>query len=350
VTILIAILGLSFLIVVHEAGHMLAARAMGVHVKEYAVGFGQPILRKKIGKTHYSLRWILFGGFVRMKGMDDGEAGPDSYSSKPPWRRAFIIFAGPLANLVAAVLIAFAFFALAPAPVPRAEVAEVSPNSMAEEVGIRPGDELIAVDGERIEGWEGFVSAVSQRSPGEEVTVVVERGGRELEFSGTLTASPEDPDRPLVGVSPVTVQERLPVSEAFARAVQFNVAILLALGDFIGQIITGEQSFRENVAGPVGIVTITGESVQQGFFFLLLAFISLQLAIFNLLPFLPLDGGHLLFIAAEKVRGRPVSRETMGKIGFIGFAVLILFVIFVTVGDVGRLISGEPLIPEQPPE
>jgi regulator of sigma E protease len=350
VTILIAILGLSFLIVVHEAGHMLAARAMGVHVKEYAVGFGQPLLRKKIGKTVYSLRWILFGGFVRMKGMDDDEEGPDSYSSKPAWRRAFIIFAGPLANLIAAVLIAFAFFAFTPAPTPETEVAEISPGSMAEEVGIQPGDELVAVDGERIGTWEGFVSAVAARSPGEEISVTVERDGREQEFSGTLTANPDNPDQPLVGVSPVTVQERLSVTEAFARAVQFNAAIVLALGDFFGQIITGEQSFQENVAGPVGIVSITGESVQQGFFFLLLAFISLQLAIFNLLPFLPLDGGHLLFIAAEKIRGRPVSREMMGKIGFIGFAVLILFVIFVTVGDVGRLISGEPMIPEQPPE
>lgn len=345
-TIIIAILGLSFLIAIHEAGHMLAAKSMGVHVKEYAIGFGRPVLQKKFGKTVYSLRWILFGGFVKMRGMDDEEEGPDAYNSKAPWRRAFIIFAGPAVNIVAAVLIAFVVFAITPiSGDPEPEVAAVVPGSLAEEVGLQEGDQLVSVNGESTPEWDQFQAVVSDQRPGDEVTFAIERSGEQEEYSGALTAAPGDPDRPLVGIQPVIERDLI---AAFTQAVQFNVEIVTTLAWFIGQVVTGELSFQENVAGPVGIVSVTGQSVDQGFFFLFLAFISLQLGILNLLPILPFDGGHLLFIGAEKLRGRPIGRETLGKISLLGIVLLLVFVVFVTVGDVGNLISGEPIIPEEP--
>ena len=202
-TVLVAILGLIFLIVVHELGHMLTAKALGVRVPEFGIGFGPPLLKKKIGSTTYSFRIILLGGFAKMAGMNDEAEGPDTFPAKAPWRRALIIFAGPLANILAAVaILAVVLMTSGAVTAVKPEVQQVEPGSMAEEVGIRPGDRLVAVDGQRIEAWDGFSREVSQRRPGEEIRVTVERGGEERTFSGVLGADPEDPERALVGVRP----------------------------------------------------------------------------------------------------------------------------------------------------
>src|ERR671914_2555337 len=135
-TILVALLGLIALIVIHELGHMLVAKALGVNVPEFGVGFGPALFKKKIGKTVYSFRIILLGGFAKMAGMGDGEEGPGTYQSKSAWRRAAIIFAGPLANILAAVVI-FTGIYMGGVPKPTNEIAEVIPNSLASEANIQ---------------------------------------------------------------------------------------------------------------------------------------------------------------------------------------------------------------------
>ncbi|MBD0354000.1 MAG: site-2 protease family protein, partial [Rubrobacteraceae bacterium] len=206
-TVVVAILGLILLIVVHELGHMLTAKALGVRVPEFGVGFGPPLFKKKFGETTYSFRIILLGGFAKLAGMGDGAEGPDTYQAKALWRRALIIFAGPLANILAAVAILAGVLMVSGAitgvkPV----VDQVEPGSLAERVGIRPGDRLVAIDGRRIQSWEGFTREVSERRPGEEISVTVERGGSEREFSGGLGADPTNPERALVGVRPEIVR------------------------------------------------------------------------------------------------------------------------------------------------
>jgi regulator of sigma E protease len=118
------------------------------------------------------------------------------------------------------------------------------------------------------------------------------------------------------------------------------------LGAFVGDIVTGERSFYNNVTGPVGIASVGSTSVEQGFFPQLLALISLNLALFNLLPLLPLDGGHLFFIAAEKVLGRPVRQETMGRIAALGIALVLMLFLFATYADISKIFTGQPFIPE----
>ena len=167
-TILVAILGLIALIVIHELGHMLVAKALGVNVPEFGIGFGPALFKTKIGKTVYSLRIILFGGFAKMEGMEGvasveettGERGPRSYLSKPPWRRALIIFAGPFANLVAAVVILAGVYIAGVPTDATTEVEEVVPGSMASEVGMQEGPDN-GRNGEGIESW-----AQSRRSGG----------------------------------------------------------------------------------------------------------------------------------------------------------------------------------------
>ena len=346
-TVVVAILGLILLIIVHELGHMLTAKALGVRVPEFGVGFGPPLFRKKIGATVYSLRVILLGGFAKMAGMNDGERGPDTFPAKAPWRKALIILAGPFANILAAVAILAAVLMISGAVTDvRLEVNQVQPGSMAARAGIHSGDRLVAIGGDRIGSWQGFTQEVAKRHPGEEISLTVERGGAERTFRGELGADPADPHRALVGVRPEVVKTRYGPVEAVGLAVRQVVRVSGLLGSFAADLLTGERSFYNNVTGPVGIASVGSASVEQGFFPQLLALISINLALFNLVPILPLDGGHLLFIAAEKVMGRPVSQETMGRVAAIGIALVLMLFLFATYADLSKIFTGRPFIPQ----
>jgi regulator of sigma E protease len=176
--------------------------------------------------------------------------------------------------------------------------------------------------------------------------VTVERGGAQRTFTGELGADPASPERALVGVRPEVVKTRYGPLEALGLAVRQVIRVSGLLGVFVGDLITGERSLYENVTGPVGIASVGSTSVEQGFFPQLLALISINLALFNLLPILPLDGGHLLFIAAEKVLGRPVRQETMGRIAAIGLALVLMLFLFATYADLSKIFTGQPFIPE----
>ncbi|WP_273847114.1 M50 family metallopeptidase [Rubrobacter calidifluminis] len=347
-TVVIAILGLIFLIVIHEMGHMLTAKALGVHVPEFSVGFGPALLQKKIGRTVYSFRIVLLGGFARMAGMDDEEKGPDTYPAKPPWRRALIILAGPFTNILASIVIlalVYMFSGVITGASMRVE--SVVPHSFAAQAGVKPGDRIIAFDGDRMDGWSGFQKAVSSRKPGEKATLVVSRDGHRMTFSGRLGKNPDDPRQALVGVQPQPVRRIYGPLEATGLAASRVWFVTEQLGSFVGQLASGQQSFSKSVSGPIGIVAISSESVSQGYFFSLLSFISLNLGLFNLIPLLPLDGGHLLVIAAEKVRGRPVSKETVMKIAAFGLTLLLAVFLFATYGDLSKLFDGRPFIPNR---
>ncbi len=358
-TILVAILGLIALIVIHELGHMLVAKAMGVHVPEFGVGFGPALFKKKIGNTVYSFRIILLGGFARMAGMEGmasveketGELGPDTYPSKPAWRRALIIFAGPFANLLAAVLIFAGIFMYGVPTGVEPEVEQVVPGSLAADVGLRPGDRIVAANGAPVETWDDFERLVGGKKPGDEVTFAVERGGERLEFSGPLGPAPDDSRRAIVGVQPVVVYTSYGPLEALGLGVERSVEIIGLFGWFVGQLVTGEIAFQDSVSSPIGVVSVSSDIAAQGVlsFAQLLAFISLNLAVFNLLPILPLDGGHLLFIAAEKVLGRPVSAVTMGKVAALGIALVLTLFLFATYADLSKIFAGQPFVPEQRP-
>ena len=346
-TVIVALLGLIFLIVIHELGHMLTAKALGVRVPEFGVGFGPPLVKKKIGKTVYSFRIILLGGFAKMAGMGDGAEGPGTYYAKAAWRRTLIILAGPAANVVAAVLIlACVYMFQGVITDVKPVVSAVERGSMAQEVGIKAGDRVVGLDGSRIKTWSGFEREMSGRKPGEQVSVSVVRDGSRRTFEGELGADPEDKNRALVGVRPKVETTTYGPVKSVGLAVQRCGEITVKLGAFVGQLVTGEKDLYKNVTGPVGIASVGSTAVNQGFFLPLLALISLNLALFNLLPILPLDGGHLFFIAAEKVLGRPVSEQTMGKIAAFGLVLVLALFLFATYADLSKLFTGQPFIPD----
>ena len=361
-TVLVAILGLITMIVIHELGHMLVAKALGVHVPEFAVGFGPAVFKKKLGKTVYSLRIILLGGFARMEGMSEmagaalegEETGSNAYPSKAPWRRALIIFAGPFANILAAVLIFAGIIYLVGLPTGEAttEIEEVVPGSLAAEVGLEQGDEIVAVDGTPVYAWEDFEGLLVEKSLGDEVTLVFERSGEgEEEHSGVLGADPEDPERAIVGVQPVLVYESYGPLESLWLGVEQSARVIGLMGQFVWWLLVGDISFYDSVSSPIGVVSVSSTLASEGAFVFaqLMAFISINLAVLNLLPILPLDGGHLFFIAAEKVLGRPVSPETFARVAAFGLALILMLFVFATYADLSKIFTGQPFTPEQGP-
>jgi regulator of sigma E protease len=358
-TIVVALLGLIALVVIHELGHMLAAKAVGVRVTEFGVGFGPALFKKKFGKTIYSFRIILLGGFAKMAGMEDiatverstGERGPDTYLAKPPWRRAVIIFAGPFANLLAAILILAAVYVAGVPTDATTEIEEVVPGSMAAEAGLQSGDSVDSVDGEDVGSWQQFQEALEGRSPGDKVGIAVDRDGEQREFSGELVADPQNPDRAIVGVRPVLVYTSYGPLEALWMGTEDTARIIGLFGWFLGELVTGGVSFYDSVSSPIGVVGVSSDIASQSAqsFARLLALISVNLAIFNLLPILPLDGGHLFFIAAEKVLGRPVKAETVNKVAAFGLALILMLFVFATYADLSKIFTGEPFIPEKDP-
>lgn len=395
-TILIAILGLIFLIFIHELGHMLTAKAFGVRVPEFAIGFGPALLQKQFGKTTYSFRIILLGGFAKIAGMGDdevpkdrrsphaqdeasggvstwieggleprdGEAGaprreaddlpaPDTYYAKAGWKRALIIFAGPAVNLLFALLIFSGIFMVqgvptSPNPQPEAEVRAVAPGTMAAESGLEPGDRLVAVGGEAVRSWEGFTDAIGERSPGDEVSITIQRGGEEQVVTGDLGAAAEGSNQAQVGISPSIGEVSHSPFLALWEGMQQTVSFVGTYLNGLYQLATGQLGFFDNVSGPVGITSVGSEAVSSGVYAGLgtLAIISMILGIMNLLPILPLDGGHLLFIAAEKLRGRPITEESMNKVALVGVMLFLTLFLFATYADVSKIITGQPFIPQ----
>ncbi len=346
----LAFAGFAALIVLHEAGHFVAAKAVGMKVEKFYLFFPPKLFARKRGETEYGIGWIPLGGFVKISGMNpDEEMAPEEahrgYYAQPAWKRIFVIAAGPFVNLVIAFVILF-FVALS-LDEPSGRVDEVSPNTPAAEV-LRPGDEIVAVDGVRgdfftlrdqigthqcepepIDGCEATTPAV----------LSISRDGREITekiapiYDGEL-------ERQVVGFVPGTQPAGLSVPEAAGRSGEFMWRVTEGTVGVIVRIFDPEQ--REQISSVVGSYEVTRQAIEFDATraFTLLAVISLSLAIINMFPFLPLDGGHIFWSVVEKVRGRPVPFRIMERAGVLGFVlVLMLFAVGLS-NDIGRL-TGE---------
>jgi regulator of sigma E protease len=354
----LAFAGFAMLIILHELGHFVAAKAVGMRVERFSLFFGRTPLRFQRGETEYGIGWIPLGGFVKITGMNPqedipAEAQPRAYYRQPVWKRLVVIGAGPAVNIALAFLILTALFWFSIGD-PR----ETKPTNRIEQVTLkspaaavlRAGDRITAVDGRT-----GTPTALRKQIATHECVGGVKRDGCkaaepvkiEIERDGqqkTIQASPvysSDTGRPLLGfgfastkpppVGPVTAAELSVLQMWYVTKGSVSV---------IAQIFKPEK--RKELSGVVGTYEVTRQNIELGFQrgITLLAIISLSLGVINLFPFLPLDGGHIFWALAEKVRGRPIPFSIMERSGFIGFAlVMVLFIIGFT-NDVGRL-TGE---------
>ncbi|MEW5933294.1 MAG: M50 family metallopeptidase [Bacillota bacterium] len=336
-TFLVAVLVLGLLVVVHEAGHFLAARRAGVKVHEFTIGFGPALYRRRFGDTYYALRLIPWGAGVRIAGMEPGELDdPEGFARRPVRTRAGVILAGPLMNLLLAVVLFTLLFGVLGISRATLTVAQVLPGHPAEKAGLQPGDRIVEVDGRPVASWSQVAMAV-QASPGRPLILTVERDGTRRQVVVEPEPSPADARTGFIGLAPRAEFRREPLPVALWSGVRetYRVTVLLVRGLLLA--IAGRVEAR--LMGPVGIGELIGQVARTGLreLMYLTGVLSANLALFNLLPIPALDGSRLVFLGVEAARGRPVDPARENLIHLVGFALLMILFLVITYMDLARL-------------
>lgn len=349
-SILAFIVVLGVLVFIHELGHYLAARWRGVHVEVFSVGFGRRI-RSWTDRhgTEWRVSWLPLGGFVKLHGQEGpDDATPEqragwkpgrTFHDKPVRDRAIVVAAGPVANFLLAAVLFGGLYMTVGQPQPSASVGTVVAGSAAERAGLLPGDRILSLDGAPIHRFEELQRHIQPR-PGQQVAVRIQRGDEER----TLTATPESREVNgasvgVLGVSGGAVEFRRlnPFSAMAAGVTQtWDVTVQTLAG--LWQMIAGQRG-TEELGGPLRIAQLSGQVAELGLPSLIsfMAVLSVNLALINLFPIPMLDGGHLLFYAAEAIRGRPLPPRAI-EYGFrAGFALLIALFIFATWNDLSGM-------------
>ncbi|TMJ19134.1 MAG: RIP metalloprotease RseP [Alphaproteobacteria bacterium] len=363
-TILAFLLAIGPLIIVHELGHYLTGRLFGVKADTFSIGFGREVAgwTDKRG-TRWKVGWLPLGGYVKFKGdMNPASTPSDEWLSMPAaeraetfqaqklWRRFLIVAAGPVTNFLFAIVAFMIIFAAVGYPTTPAGVGAVSPGSAAEAAGFRPGDQIVGVDGNRIETFADLQSYVMLR-PEEEMAFDVRREGRTIVLHATTRAEMREDEfhnrarAGLLGVSPNGALEfaPLPLSQLPGTAIKTTAGIVESMMVALGQVASGRRSLQE-LGGPLKIAEVSGQQASLGWlpFFWLMSVVSINLGFINLLPIPLLDGGHLLFYAIEGVRRKPLRPEAQEWAFRTGLAVLLALMAFVTFNDLASfgLFSG----------
>lgn len=344
------------LVFVHELGHYLVARWCGVKAEAFSIGFGPELVGWVDSRgTRWRVAALPLGGYVRFKGDMNaaGEIDPAwlalppeerarSFPSKPLWQRAAIVAAGPLINLIFAVLLLGGLAMIRGEPVSEPVIGRVAEGSAAEAAGLRSGDRIVSIMGRDVENFQDIASIVSLR-PNEMLPYVIERDGARIEKSIAAATRIEE-DRfgnvyrmGQLGIASGEISLR-PVGLIEAPVVGFNQAVSITRTalDGMGQIVTGRRSVSE-LGGPLKIADISGQAASMGLesFVFFMALISINLGFINLLPIPMLDGGHLLFYAIEAVQRRPVSPAVQEWAYRSGLALLLTMMLLVTFNDLG---------------
>ncbi len=344
---LLAFLGFALLIILHEAGHFAAAKAVGMRVERFSLFFPPLIARKKRGETEYAIGALPLGGYVKITGMNPAEDIPPAvahraYYRQPVWKRIVVIAAGPAVNIVLAFLILWVLIWANGVGEPTTRIEQI--NAPPARGALAPGDRIVAVDGVRGD-FERLKAQIASHRCAEPVdgcqartpaAITVARDGEER----TVRLKPifnEETDDMLVGFGVGSVPRAVGPVDAAGRSVSELWFFTTKTVETIAGVFEADK--REDISGVVGSYEVTRQtielSVERAVF--LLAIISLSLGVINLFPFLPLDGGHIFWAVAEKVRGRAIPFSVMERAGFVGFVLVIaLFMIGLT-NDLGRL-------------
>lgn len=363
-SIILFIIILALLIFVHELGHFLVAKKSGIRVDEFGIGFPPRLWAKKVGETVYSINAFPVGGFVKIFGENPDETslyGPEngrSFARKPKWIQASVVSAGVLFNLALAWMLISVGFALGVpytaddsyygARVDNAElsIALVEKSSPAEEAGLKSGDRIVALSG-GVDTLEHPTMKLTQNfiATHEKVTLSYERGGE----TQTVTISPREglaEGRRVIGISMDMIGTlNLSWYEAPLAGLVTTAALtgdtIAGLFDFFKKMFVGDADFS-SVSGPVGIVRIVGDASVLGLVHLisLVALISINLAVINLFPFPALDGGRLLFVIIESIKGSPIKPIVTNSANGIGFVLLILLMVVITYSDIVKIVAG----------
>ena len=348
-SIISAIIVLGVLVFVHELGHFLLAKRLGIGVITFSLGFGRKLIGRKMGETQYQIAAVPLGGFVKLVGENPDEEVKEedrhrSFSHAPIWKRALIIIAGPFFNFLLA-LVFFSSINLFGIPRLPAKIGELSPDLPAVAAGLKKGDLVLSIDGEETAQWDDL-SRVIRGSKGKELTLRVKRGEETFEVKVTPRSSKtknlfgEEVQIYLIGIQPtdeVIVEKVGPIvalSMGFVQTWGGIKLTVVSIWKLIQRVIPAKT-----IGGPILIAQLAGEQAKRGLVSLALfmAILSINLGVINLFPIPILDGGHFIFLALEAILRKPVSMRKMEVAQQIGLVLIILLMVFAFYNDILRL-------------
>lgn len=339
--IIIAILIFGIIIIVHELGHFLIAKKNGIQVDEFCIGLGPTLIGKQIGDTFYSIHLLPFGGACMM-GEDEDRPEQNAFNNKSVWARMAVIFAGPFFNFILAFLLSIIVVGMSGADIP--EIYSVQKNSPAAQSGLQAGDVMTHVDGSRIHNYREFSYYMYLDYKGGEIPITVERDGKEVSMNVTPEYN-EEQQQYMIGITWPGYQKVGPLKtlEYSFREVGLQIKITVKS---VGMLIS-RQLGMDDLSGPVGIVKVVGdqynEAAKYGAVTVFLTMlnmailISANLGVMNLLPLPALDGGRLLFLIIEAIRGKAVPREMEAMVHTVGLLLLLALMVFVMYQDITKI-------------
>ena len=353
ITILAFLVALGLLVFVHEFGHFAVAKRVGVKVQRFSIGFGPVLFAWRRGETEYAVSAMPLGGYVKMLGEEDEEEAREdperAFSTQRLPKRTAIVFAGPAMNFVFAFLVYAILFQAVGAEVPSSEprVGAVAAGMPAEQGGLQAGDKVVAINGTPTTTWEALAHTVRD-SQGAPLALTVERGGAQVpitvtpKLSETRSMLGEDAGQVyLIGIEASHDWKAVGPVEAIKMAGQQTATATYLVVKGLVLMLQGRVPLRE-LGGPIAIARAAGQQARAGarYFLSMLAFLSINLAVLNLLPIPALDGGHLALFAIESVLGRPIRQQHRELAQQVGLLLLLSLMVFVFYNDIHRLVQG----------
>ena len=332
-TVFLTILMLMIITVPHEFGHLVTAKLFRIKVNEFAIGMGPLIASKDMGETKYSLRAVPIGGFCAMEAENEESDDEGAFNNKPAWQRIIVLASGAAINVLVALTLMIIITIYV--GVPTNTLDKVVPNSPAASSGILAGDKIISIDGKETSSWIDTVTAISKNRDGKTIEIVVSRD--EMENTFIITPKKDKDGRLVIGiVSRASHNVFLCAGQGIKVTWRLNSQMIGALKQMAHKGIS-----KDSVTGPVGMAGLVNKTAHTGIlsYLYLVALISLNMAIVNLLPFPALDGGRIIFVLIRKVTGNVISAKAEGYMHLAGFGVLIALFVFITWQDLTRVLG-----------
>jgi len=336
----------SILVFFHEFGHFISAKLSGVRVLKFAFGMGPKILSFNRNETEYMICLVPMGGFVKIAGeigqLDSEvlaeEKIPENqrFDRKPFWTRIFIIIFGPIMNIIISLLIISLVLFINGVPTISNSIYSVIKDGPAEEAGFMAGDIIIAIDSIEIKGYQN-ISEIINKNIDKNIKITIERNEEILDLYVTPQYD-EDYNRGMIGIEFEVIVQKINLFTALGKGIITTKNIIKLIFSNTLEMITGKVPLE--IAGPLGIAQMSGEAAKLGWLNLLYftAILSIFIGLFNLLPIPALDGGHIIILTIEKLRGRPLEAEKMNFIYLIGLSIIVFIFIFATYKDIARII------------
>lgn len=340
-----ALLFFGVIIMIHECGHFACAKLFKVKVNEFSLGMGPALFKKRKGDTLYAVRLFPIGGYVAMEGEDDASEDERAFNKKPVWQKMIIVVAGALMNLILGFILMVLLLTTSTDLIGTNTIKEFYPDAVSSQYGLQAGDRFVEIDGHHV--WSELdLSFLMSRSQDGVFDFVVERNGEKVTLNDVHFATEQQNGITLIQYDFIIIGEQPGFLNIVKNAFTQSASIVRMVWLSVFDLVTGRYGMSE-LAGPVGTVDIiadvTAQAVSSGSLTNLLtimAFITINVGVANLLPLPALDGGRFLFLAVEAVRRKPVNPKYEGYVHAAGLALLLLLMVVVTYNDIARIVHG----------